>query len=214
LAPKAQPFDFAPGMTGYYRGLGLESDVPFLGKSYYLVELRRDDQHWEVRYREPGYNHFRGYYNDGALREEGTCLVEILGLHDRPAPDVHNVKDGKYYKPDRSLGSEVNNGTGVQTYWTPQGVKTWQLRLDNYKRKKLSQWYPNGQLHMTHHYVDGQTHGPFVTYYPSGAKKTEGAYLLGQRAGKWVRYRPDGSVESTEEHPSASPAPSAPDPGP
>ncbi len=70
----------------------------------------------------------------------------------------------------------------------------------NYQRAAHTKWYPNGQLHTHQAYVNGEVHGPFISYYPSGAKQTEGAYDAGWRVGTWIRYNEDGSVESSESH--------------
>lgn len=199
--PKTQPFEFGGGRTGYYRGLGLvESDAFFVGKSYYLVNCPTDNgAYCEVRFRGTGYNDFRGYYQDGRLREEGECFVELLGFHDRPYPDFNNVRSGRYYKPDGTIGSRIEDGTGIQTYWTADGTKTWELELRRHKRVRLSWWYPNGQIMTRYTYVDGKRHGPFVSYYSSGKKKTEGAHSVGQCSGKWIRYNEDGSIKEIED---------------
>ncbi len=204
--PKTQAFEFGPDITGYYRGLGLdERDVFFIGKSYFAVKLPSGDHGYcIVSFDRPGYNHFKGYYHDGKLREEGTCFVELMGGYDRPAPYTYNVQDGRYSKPEGDLGSEIKNGTGVQTYWTPNGTKVWELEFRDFKRAHLSWWHPNGQLFTTLKYVDGKQDGRSVSYYPSGQKRSETEYSADERVGKWIRYLEDGNVESVEDY-TASP---------
>ncbi len=200
--PKSQPLDLHPSVIGYYRGLGL-TDEPnlLLGKSYYLVVWPYEDGgHCEIRYQRPGYNRFKGFYENGRVREEGECFVEIMGFDDQPSPDLHNVLWGNYYTPDGSLASSIRDSTGVQTYWTEDSTKTWELELRDFKRLRLTAWYPNGQLVHEQHYVEGKRDGAFVSYYSSGTKKTEGAYCAGERTGKWVRYNENGSVRKVEEY--------------
>ena len=204
--PKSHALDIHPSYVGYYRGLGLEGagDI-FFGKNYYRVEITDDYGGISgVAYRHPGYNDFKGFYKTGVIREEGKCFVEVMGFHEQPYPDLHDVAWGKYYKPDGALGSEVRDGSGVQTYWTPAGIKIWELELKDLRRARLSWWYPNGQLLVKHKYVNGLQDGPFVSYYPSGTKKTEGAYTAGERSGKWIRYNEDGSIKETEDYTGAS----------
>ena len=198
--PKSQPLTVHPSYVGLYRGLGLTDDDGFFGKSYYHVTISDEYGRTEVCYSKPGYNRFRGFYKDGTLRAEGECLVELTGHPKLPCPDVHSVRFGEYYTPDGTLASEIEDGAGVQTYWTPDGVKTWELELRDFKRVRHAMWYPSGQLLTKKTYKDGQVDGPFVSFYPSGAKKTEGAYSTGKRSGKWIRYREDGSVEEVEEY--------------
>ncbi len=199
--PKSQVLEFSPTMVGHYRGFGILPDDTFLlGRSYYHVTETHREAYFEIQYRHPGYNSFQGFYNDGTLREEGECFVEPLGFYNQPCPDISNVRTGKCYKPDGTLGSEIKNGSGVQIYWTDEGVKTWELEVRDFKRVRHSMWYPNGQLLDMQKYRDGRVDGPFVTYYSSGAKNTEGAYSLGDRVGKWVRYNEDGSIKAVEDY--------------
>ena len=199
--PKSQAFGFSPNMVGYYRGFGiLEENIFLIGKSYYLVTEERNHAYYEVEYRHPGYNHFRGFYDNGVLREEGECFVELSGFYNRPCPEISDVRIGKYFKPDGTLGSEVRDGSGVQTYWTDDGVKIWELETRDFKRVRHSIWYPNGQVADTQKYCDGNVDGEFIGYYPSGAKKIEGAYSLGDRVGSWTRYNEDGSIKAVENY--------------
>lgn len=198
--PKAQQFDFDSDMFGYYRGLGIvEEDSLFFGKSYYLITWK-DDGDWNVWYRRPGYNRFQSFYKNGNIRAQGECFVKLLGAHYRPAPDIENVKSGRYFKPDGTLSSEVKNGTGLQTYWLNDGVKVWEVEVSDFKRVRHSRWYRNGQLQQTLDYVQGALEGPLVSYYPSGERKTEGAYSGGERVGRWVRYNRDGTIKGTEDY--------------
>ena len=66
------------------------------------------------------------------------------------------MKEGKYYDPSGKLGSEVKDGTGVQTYWNTSGVKVWELGLKGYKRARVSMWDDNGKLLAKKNYVDGR----------------------------------------------------------
>jgi hypothetical protein len=207
--PKSHTLSCSPYHTSHYRGFGLPgAEDPVLGKKYYRVTFAYEDTRLEVEYKGPRYNNFKRFYPDGTLAEEGKCMVELYDLPLQPVPDESNLLWSKCYKPDGTLCSEVENGTGIQTYWTPQGVKIWELELVDFERARHSMWYPNGQIHETQAYVGGLVNGSFVSYYPSGAKKTEGAYSKGDRVGKWIWYNGDGGISKTENYttPSKKPA--------
>ncbi len=203
LVPKSEPHPMNEEyFTAHYRGFGLTNDNSIFGKRWYAVTFILPDDGGRYRYEfnREGYNPFKGFYPDGTLREEGECYVEVMGFHDQPFPAHENLKWTKCYRPDGSLGSRVEGGTGTQTIWTPDGTKTWELELKNFKRVKLTQWHRNGQLRKVLNYVEGKRDGPFISYDAKGGKKTEGAYKAGERAGTWKRYNPDGSVGSIEKY--------------
>ncbi|MHC4621624.1 MAG: toxin-antitoxin system YwqK family antitoxin [Planctomycetota bacterium] len=191
----------SPAFVSYYRGFGFTDGNSLIwGKQYYLIKTFWSDGFYcETRYEGPGYNDFRRFYPNGGLAEQGRCFVDLLfGIE--PIPDEDNVEWSKCYKPDGSLGSEVLNGTGKITYWTPQGSRREQVELDHFRTVRRSYWYPNGQLSGTAEYVDGLEDGPYVSYYQSGAKRTEGAYSKADRVGKWLRYNEDGSISEIEDY--------------
>ena len=61
-----------------------------------------------------------------------------------------------------------------------------------------SDYYDNGQLVMTRHYVAGKLEGPEVAFHPNGKKAYEGAYKHDQSVGHWVHWFPSGKVASDE----------------
>lgn len=186
-------------VTAYYRGFGLPGAPSILGTLWDRVQISATDGgKWIFEYEHEGYNNFKGYYPNGNICEEGECFVEIMGFHDQPFPDQHKVRNSKCYLPDGTLGSEVKDGTGIQTYWTPKDVKTWELVLKDYVRQKLTMWYPNGQMLGTKDYSEGEVHGPFESYYQDGNIKTTGSYIRGKRNGTWKRFHENGLVESLE----------------
>lgn len=123
----------AASYVGYYYGFGL-ADRPgiFFGRNYYRVRMaptRAEDGLTDVGFSGVGWNRFRETYPNGTLREEGIRRVTLNGTFNEglePDPDLHDVKEGKYYDPSGKLGSEVKDGTGVQTYWNTSGVKVWE----------------------------------------------------------------------------------------
>ena len=145
--PKSQPLPVNEKYyRGYYRGLGLVDGPGFPGKDFFRVVVKHiDEGYWEVRFRGAGYSPYRGYYPNGTLREEGECRVEFYGVDQSdPCPDNHDVRWGKYYLPDGRLGSEVRDGSGVQTYWSSNATKVWELELKDFKRRRLTMWKPDG----------------------------------------------------------------------
>ena len=200
--PKKHTLTVSEYVVGHYRGFGIPGfENPVLGKKYYLVTINHPGEgYWNVKYKRSGYNDFKRFYPNGTLAEEGQCLVKLYNYPPEPVPNESDVLWSKCYKPDGSLCSEVKNGTGTQIYWSPDGVKTWELELADFKRVHLSMWHKNGQLWNSQNYIDGLVDGPFVVYYPSGIKRTEGAYSKGDRVGKWTRYNEDGSIGTIEDY--------------
>lgn len=212
-SPKSQPLSInEEAYVGFYRGLGLVPGSSVLGKQFFRVTV--DDGEfgqWEVDYRRPGYNPYRGYYPSGALREEGECFVDVNeGTWNEPAPDSSDVRWGKYYRPDGTLGSEVVGGHGTQTLWNVDGSKRWELVLQNGQRVQHSIWYENGQLREIQNYREGTVDGEFTSYYPSGVVRIQGAYDRGERAGVWTRFDEDGEVVSIEDYAVSPPRNSTP----
>ena len=200
--PKSQPLSINETFyTGHYRGLGLADDTSFFGKRFFRVVVQDGPYgYWEVDFKKPGYNAYRGYYSNGICREEGECFVEMNGGQVEPAPDSHNVRFGRFFRPDGKLGSEVVNGSGIQTLWYPDGTKRWELVLRDYERVRHSVWFDNGQLSQTQHYVSGEVDGSFESFHKNGKVRLHGAYVRGDRQGIWTRFDEDGKIESIEDY--------------
>lgn len=197
--PRSCPLFYSDHSTGHFRGLGLLDGPGLLGRSFFSVTWVEAYGPTEFTFSGRGWNHFRGTYPDGSLREEGECWVDLNGSnHPEPLPDTDRVKWGKYYNPQGKLISEIKDGTGVQTYWMPDGTKIWELELKDYERVHLSMWYENGQLHEIVEYLEGKQHGPYVSYYPSGRKQGVGTYAKGHRI-EATHYKEDGSVDWVEQ---------------
>jgi antitoxin component YwqK of YwqJK toxin-antitoxin module len=207
--PRSHTLSVSLYCTGHYRGFGVAgAEGPILGKRYYRITVNIPGEWYsKVEYKRAGYNDFKRFYPNGTLAEEGQCMVKPYNSPE-PMPNHHDLLSSKCYKPDGALCSEVRNGTGTQMFWSPDGVKTGEVVLADFKRVRLSMWYPNGQPRLTYNYVDGLIGGRFVSYYRSGAKETEGAYLKGDPIGKWIWYNEDGGISKTEDYttPSKKPA--------
>jgi hypothetical protein len=133
--------------TGYFRGLGITDSDSFLGRRFYkIVASDAPYGYWEVDFKHAGYNEYRGYYSNGKLREKGWCYVGMHDIPRQPCPDNHDIKDGYYYRPDGTLGSTIKNGSGIQTYWYPNGDVRWRLILKDYRRLSAQNWAENGEL--------------------------------------------------------------------
>jgi hypothetical protein len=61
-----------------------------------------------------------------------------------------------------------------------------------------SDYYDNGQLAMTRHYVAGKLEGPEVAFHPNGKKAYEGAYKHDKSEGHWLYWFPSGKVETDQ----------------
>jgi hypothetical protein len=184
--------------TGYYRGFGLVKEPGILGRNYFCVRFAptvEADGFTDVQYTGEGWNPFRGTYPNGTLREEGVCQVH-LNFVTEPLPEyLEAKKEGKYYDPNGKLGSEIRDGSGIQTYWNHKGVKVLELEFKDFKMTHLARWHENGQPMIERHYVDGLENGPVVSYYESGVKEKEGQKRFGQPVGNWTYYNADGSVK-------------------
>ena len=157
--PKSEPLRLNERYyTVYYRGLGWNDENSWLGKRHYKVIQRYDESgvYSEIDFSGEGYNSFRSYYPDGRLSQEGRCYVEIMGSPYQPFPDTHDVPEAKCYKPDGSLGSAVENGTGTQLFWFPDGQLQWRLELKDHERVLCEMWLADGTLFSRTTYVDGQ----------------------------------------------------------
>lgn len=190
-------------ITAHYRGLGLNTDSTGLtGYMWTGVTMRfHDGGYYRAEFDSPGFNPFVGYYPDGSIRETGTCMVEMVNSEPvMPSPDFHHVDSSQCYRPDGTLGSNVINGTGIQTVWTSGGTKIWELHLENHARTFRRSWYENGQLQTEQRYEQGAVHGPFTMYYENGQVQMTGEYNLGERVGVWKQYEPDGTLWSEEDY--------------
>ncbi|MEM7227524.1 MAG: hypothetical protein AAF432_01785 [Planctomycetota bacterium] len=159
-----------------------------------------DGGHWRYEFTQPGINEFTGYYPDGTVREQGTILISMVDiLPSMPLPDGDPVTS-QCFKPDGSLGSEVVDGTGVQTIWLADGTKVWELHLKNSSRVHLRSWHDNGQLNFEYGFKDNHWHGPYVRYHRNGQLQTQGQYERSEKVGIWTYYDEQGIVASTEDH--------------
>ncbi len=197
--PKKQTLSINPAYTGYYRGLGLHDGEGLTGKNWYAIVVREDqDGFWRVEFDHFGYNPYKGYYGDGALREEGTILVERNGGD--VAAFRHDVEHGKYYSPDGKLISQVIDGTGKQLLCCQNGQPFWELDLVDGKYAHVKMWTCAGQLIHEGAYRNGKPHGESVGYYPDGQLRNSGNYTDGERTGVWKHYAPDGEIESEQDY--------------
>ena len=196
--PKKQTLSFNPAYTGYYRGLGWHNGEGLTGKNWYAIVVREDqDGYWRVDFDHFGYNPYKGYYGDGALREEGTILVKKNGVD--VAAYRHDVQNGKYYSPDGSLISAVKDGTGKQVLCCQQGQPFWELDLEEGEYAHVKRWTCAGQLVHECGYRNGQPHGESVGYYPDGQLRHTGRYADGEKVGVWKHYASNGEIETEEE---------------
>ena len=143
--------------TLYYRGFGFSENNNIWGKMYYkIVVSEYDCGYWVTTFRSAGFNHYKGFYANGKLKEEGEISVGLWGYYDKPLPDRHMVRNGKYYRPDGTLGSTVSQGTGTQMLWYPNGQLRWELELVNGERVQLKTFKEDGRLRQHIKYVDGK----------------------------------------------------------
>ena len=148
-----------PGCTLYSFGLRMRSGCDgVLGKLYYKAQVSEGNYgFWIVSIRSVGkssYCPYKGFYPNGQIKEEGQIFVEWGS--GKPFPDRHMVWNGKYYRPDGTLGSTVSQGTGTQTLWYPNGQLWWELELDNCERVRAQQFSVDGKLLSNVVYINGK----------------------------------------------------------
>ena len=164
LSPKSEVSTVYSGMTLHYYGFEFSNSNDIWGKKYYKAVCAEGDCGYYVTSlysagieNENGfYAPYKGFYANGQLKEEGEILVESFGLPGKPFPDRHNVLNGKYYKPDGTLGSVVSQGTGTQTLWYPNGQMQWELELLDGQRVRCKQFSESGKLISKVEYIDGK----------------------------------------------------------
>lgn len=143
--------------TLYYRGFGFSEDDSFWGKRYYKIIVSEYEQgYWVTYFRSVGINRYEGFYANGRLKEEGEIFVIRNGFPPKPFPDRHEVWNGKYYKPDGTLGATVSEGTGTQKLWYPNGQVWWELELVNGERVRVKQYSEEGKMTANAVYIDGK----------------------------------------------------------
>lgn len=158
----------------WYRGFGLCDQPNILGKLYYRIDHVLTFPEDGICHIEFSYNRekhpFIAWYPDGKLRAKGICKVIIDSNTNQPEfMDTTAIPDAEYYSPDGKIKTTVRNGTGVETYWSWDGVKVWELHLENGKRTQLRTWRRNGTLHMfAPCFKDNHHHGPVYFYDENG----------------------------------------------
>jgi len=174
----------------WYRGFGLCDQPNILGKLYYRLDevltLPEDGLcHIDFRYGQEKHP-FIAKYPDGRIRAKGLCKVIVDEYTGQPrGMDVTQVTDAEYYSPDGKTKTVVQGGTGVETLWSRDGVKVWEVRLENGRRMELKTWYCNGKLQMwAPHFKDGKQDGPVYRYNEDGTLRVIVYYENGFEIGR------------------------------
>jgi len=161
MRPKTEIVPHWPGYTLYYCGLEIFDSNNILGKRYYKVVVSEGNLGYWVTFLSAGginsYHSYKGFYASGQLKEEGEIFVEYFDfdLPPKPLPDRHIVWNGRYYKPDGTLGSEISQGTGTQTLWFSNGQIQWELELIDAVRVRHKHFREDGTIISSAEYVDG-----------------------------------------------------------
>jgi antitoxin component YwqK of YwqJK toxin-antitoxin module len=208
--PRSQPLSYDSSCVGYYRGLGLKEEPGFTGKNWYRIlggnhakghyVKHSLDGHWEVDIDGVGYNQYRSYYESGALRAEGLCMVVKDGTEFR-AHNRSDLQQGRFYDPSGKLISEIKDGVGKQVLCFSNGQRFLEAAfVDGKWSGPVRIWYRGGRLCYEGYCRNGMDDGPFKSYYANGVLQYQGAYKDGKPAGVWVRYADNGNVTSQTDY--------------
>lgn len=112
----------------------------------------------------PGYVELKSYYPNGNLREHSRVYVETQtdGLKIRH----EQVESGKFYLPDGSICSSLENGTGVVTTTLANGAVLCTITFDKGRIVGRKSWYRNGNLSQEER-IKGMT-SEVTDYFPEG----------------------------------------------
>jgi hypothetical protein len=171
--PKTQQFNLADPLSDvrYYRGFGLTDERGLFGKYYYRIDTvltLPEDGVCTIDYTDGSETHpFFACYPDGRIRAKGHCKVTLDNL--RQPISMQNIIDGVFLSPDGSITSQIEDGTGVETYWTFDGIKIWEASKVMSQATRVTMWHRNGQLYVVEHYKHGKKDGNFRFYAPDGA---------------------------------------------
>jgi len=183
----------------YYRGFDLQDFPPgIFSRQFYKFRMIAEYDIvflYDVSRRDPGYIGYKAYYPDGTLNQIGQCYMDFTGGGQNiPMPDDTNILSVTCYRPDGSVAGEVINGTGIHTYWYPDGKISNENTYHDGIRIQYKFWYQNGQLASIQNYQDGS----YTRYDKQGNKVADGKYKNGFKIGTWTYYNPDGSVQKFE----------------
>ncbi len=159
------------GSIRHYRGFWLTDSRGLLGVNVFRIDViltLPEDGSCMIEYRHGSEAHpFIAYYPDGQLRARGYCKVtyDHLGL----PKDMGDIVDGTFVSPDGNIASELRGGTGIETFFTADGVKIWEAKQREGRRSRVTVWHRNGQIRVAETYTDGKRHGTFRYYSENGA---------------------------------------------
>jgi hypothetical protein len=195
--------DTPSGSTALYRGFQ-SFQFLWLGPRYY--RLHRDASHFgeldwydtSVEFESDGDNKFSAWYPDGSLAAKGICRAAQQGKQPIPIFNPLNVVDAEFYKPDGTLAARVTRGTGTQVHYRPDGGKSWEIEMRDFKWFHSRSWYDSGQLRDDADLEDGAFHGWVVGYYDNGHKQYERRYVSGKRIGPDKSYDVRGNLQSVD----------------
>lgn len=145
FAPKTVTLPVNDRWTASYTGLGILDTNGPLGYQY--REFFVDDtpyRTWVVQNEGKPYNRVTGYYPNGKVCVEGTCMIHGTGFDMYALPD--DVGRATCYGLEGEVIAEVVDGTGNVILLYPTGEKQWEMTYRDYVRTSYGYWYQNGEL--------------------------------------------------------------------
>lgn len=151
-------------------------------RHYYAMSGNDTGCKFEAKIKQvPGYADLKSFYPNGALREHAQVYVQTQT--DGLKVYFDRVESGKYYLPDGSVCSSVENGTGVVSRTRASGKLGMEFKLDRGLVVEQKHWYRNGKVAQETR-TEGLT-SEVTNYFPEGMPhsiwSSEGGRIIDQK---------------------------------
>jgi len=150
--------------------------------------------------------------------KDGTLILELTwkngkrhGLHrgwylnGRIKYETHYEKghllNGKYYKANGQVGSEIENGNGCACQYHSNGTLK---RKTEYKNGlpdgETLKYHEDGHLYEKWTWSKGRMHGERTFFFEAGKFSCKGTMKDNRPFGKWVHYYENGNIKRVENY--------------
>lgn len=161
-----------------------------------------------------------GEYDGKWLRfwKDGTLISELTwengkrhGLHrawylnEKIKYETHYEKgrliNGKYYKPNGQVGSEIKNGDGYACEYHSDGtLKRKTEYKDGLQDGESLNYHEDGHLYVKWIWSKGRIHGEETFFFKDGKVSGKGMMKDNRPFGKWLYYYENGNIKRVENY--------------